>query len=374
MPATTMDQKPGATAPDKPVTATPNPFVRAAREVIEPFGDNSTLLLAASATQVSDIQVPAFGWCRAVIVRVDATGGVGGGATVSTKEDAPWSVFSDLAFTDTNGRPLVGPFTGFDLYLLNKWGGYTFAMDPATFATFTAVAVGAGASGNFTFSLRIPLEVSVRDGLGSLPNQNASSVYRITYTIAAASAVYLVLPATTLPTVRVRFYLESWSPVDPADPRGVPNQQTPPAPGTTQHWSKSTPPVVPGDQRIRMTRVGNMIRTLIFTLRTGAGARTTVDFPDLLRLEWDGKNLAVLHNIILRQYMQERSRLTPDTGVLVVDYTHDLDGFLGQEMRDQWLPTTQATRLELVGTFGASAANLQVLTNDVSPAGNVYIG
>lgn len=343
-----------------------NPFTRAAREVVEPFGDRTVQQIAAGSVQVADVEIPSFGYLRNLLVLVTATGGAGGGAVA--REDAPWNILQDVQVTDVNGRPLTGPLTGFDIFLKEKWlPGSAFDSNPANSPAFSAP----DANGNFSFVLRIPIEVALRDGLGSLPNQNASSEYRVSYTIAAGSDVFSVQPAGALPTIRTRFFMEAWSPADPADPRGVPNMVEPPAVGTTQHVVKSTPVIQAGEQRVRFTRVGNMIRGLILVLRNTANPRlrTTVDFPDQFRIEFDSKNLAVIHRDILRHYMRERSGYAPDAGVIVLDFAHDLDGHTGNEMRDQWLPTTQATRLELVGNFGAAAGQLQIITNDVAPSG-----
>lgn len=345
-------------------TAAANPFTRAARETKEPFGDRSTQLLAASSVQVSDVEIPSFGFLRTVRILVTGTGGAGGGAVL--REDGPWNIIQDLQFTDVNGRPLSGPVNGFDLFLKSKWlPGSDFDSNPANWPTFSAP----DANGNFSFEIEVPVEVSLRDALGALPNQNASSEYRLTYTVAPASTVFSTNPITTLPSIRVRMLMEAWSPADAADPRGMPNMTQPPAVGTTQHLVKSTPVIQAGEQRVRFTRVGNMIRGLILVLRTAAGARSTVDFPEQFRLEWDQKNLMVAHRDFLRSDMRRRSGYAPDTGVVVIDFAHDLDGRVGNEMRDQWLATTQATRLELVGTFGATASKLDVITNDVAPAG-----
>lgn len=365
-----------APAPEKKNGETPrvvaaNPFVRAATAVTEgAFHDKTSTLSASSSTQVSDQDVPAFGYLRAILLRVTASGGSGSGTPAVADEDAPFNVLADVTLNDVNGRSLIGPLSGFDLYLANKWGGYAYAVDAKSAPGYSAPAT----SGDFDFILRLPVEVSLRDGLGALPNQNSSATYKLGYSIAAASTVYSTQPAPTLPSVRVRAYAEFWSPVEPVDPAGMPNMTEPPAVGTTQHWTKSTPTVTASSEnRIRLTRVGNMIRTLIFILRNSSGDRVTTSFPDALRLEWDGRNEHVFSRDIVRHHMWEQSLITPDTGVLVLSYAADLDGKIGMEMRDQWKPSTEATRLELVGTFGASASSLQVLTNDVAPRGSVHV-
>lgn len=361
----TLDAKAG----DKPATiVAANPFVRAASMVTEgAFHDNTVALTATGSVQVSDQDIPAFGYLRSILLRVTASGGAG--TVAVAHEDAPFSALQDITLNDVNGRSLVGPVSGFDLYLINKWGGYAYATDPKKAPGFVAPTT----AGNFDYLVRLPVEVSLRDGLGSLPNQNSSATYKLSYAVAAANKVFTTLP-TTLPSVRIRAYAEFWSPVEPVDPRGMPNQTEPPAVGTTQHWTKSTPNVVGGSEnRIRMTRVGNMVRQLLFVLRDTAGNRTSVDFPDQLRFEWDQRNLHVFSSAILRHTMWEHTGEALDTGVLVFDFAADLDGKTGMEMRDQWLPTTEATRLELVGTFGANAKALQVLTNDVAPRGTVHV-
>lgn len=344
-----------------------NPFTRATREVVEPFGE-AQRVLSAALQNVSDVEVPPFGFLRNIVAMVDATGGAGGGAVAH--EDAPWNVLQDVQVTDTNGRPLSGPVTGFDLYLKEKWlPGSAFDSNLTNSPYFQAV----DANGNFRFLLRIPVEVSIRDALGSLPNQNASAEYRLSYSIAPSTVIYTAAPVGNLPTIRVRFYLEAWSPAEAADPNGVANLTHPPAEGTTQHVVKSTPVVQAGEQRVRLTRVGNMIRGLILVLRSNAAPplRTTDDFPQQFRIEWDTRNLAVIDRDLLRHYMWERSGYQPDAGVIVLDFAHDFDGRTGNEIRDQWLPTTGATRLDIVGTFGAATGALQVITNDVAPAASI---
>lgn len=348
-----------------------NPFTRAAREHVEPFDDRSTVMQTGAATAVGPIDVAAFGYARHILLLVEASGGAGGGNTVAAHEDSPWRAIRDITVTDVNGAPILGPYNGYDLYLANKYGAFSFDTDPANSPSYAAVTAGAGASGNFGFLFRIPFEIAGRDALGALPNMSASSTYKLSYNVAPSSEVYSTAPATTLPTVRVRAWLEAWTQPPQADLRGIPNMATPPAMGTTQYWTKQIMNITAGDQRVRLTRMGNLIRNLVFIFRNATPARNSTNFPDPLRIEWDGK---ILHNIgrpLIQHYMRERNGFAPDTGVFAFQFTYDLDYKPGNEMRDLYLPTTQGTRLELVGNFGA-AGTLTVLTNDVAPAADIF--
>lgn len=348
----------------------PNPFTRAAREHYEgPFVDNTEAGFAGgSSFAKGPFDIPAIGYFKAVILKVEATGGTGVAGVA--REDAPYNVLTNVLLSDVNGTPIVGPIDGWDLYLINKYGGYAFDAEPENHPDFSAVA----ATGNFTFFLRLPVEITARDALGALPNQSAAQTYKLQYTINDANNVYSTLP-TTRPAVRVRAWLEAWTQPGPTDLRGVPNMQAPPAVGTTQFWTKSSHVTASGDQRIRLPRVGNLIRTLILQYRDDAATpvRTTTEFPDPFRVELDGRILYNVGRDVWRGLMRERHSVAAEVGIIVLDYSHDLDGKVGGELRDLYLVTTQATRLELVGNFGGSGGTLQIITNDVAPAGDVYV-
>lgn len=358
------------------------PFVRAAKEHAEPFSDVSTVMTAGT-TQVGPVDVPAYGFMRAIAIMVNATGGAAGGGNVTTAfEDAPWNAIQEIALLDVNGAPIVGPISGFDLYLINKYGGYKRNVDPKLFPMFSAPAAGANASGNFAFLLRVPVEINSRDAVGSIANENASSVYKLRYTINSSTAVYTIPPNTTLPTVRVRLTLEAWSQPPATDLRGNPQATTPPAHGTIGYQSKITPVVPAGQQTVRLTRVGNYLRNLIFTIRDNTPTRAAGDanWPDPAAIYWDTRLLHNLYKDLWKQYMAERGGYTAaintagglDSGVFVYDFMHEFQQQYGQEMRDGWLPTVQSTRLELQGTFGG-AGTVSVLTHDVAPVANVFV-
>lgn len=349
------------------------PFVRAAQEHVESFLDISTVI-GAAATQLAPVDIPAYGFMRGIFVEVTATGGTGAAAVA--KGDAPFSALTDIQIMDVNGAPIVGPFDGYDMFVVNKYGGYRRSTtNPKLHPDYAGVAV----TGNFSYLLYIPIEVSGRDGLGSLANLNAASSYKLKATIAAKGSVYSTDP-TTLPTVRVRAWLDAWTQPADADLQGNPQATEPPAHGTTSFWSKNIQNINAGQQTVRLNRVGNLIRNLVFIFRDVSGVRNKANFPAPLSLYWDTRLLKEQQPITWRGVMSQRYNLTGaddtagglDTGVYVEDYIHEFDGLAGAELRDGWLPTVQSTRLEVQGVFGA-AGTLTILTNDVSPAGEVFV-
>jgi hypothetical protein len=371
------------------------PFIRASAEHREPSGIDVSRLQTTSAQDLGVFEIPAYGYLRSLVLLVTATGGVG--ASTATA-DAPWSVLSNIFLTEPNGSVLSQFNSGYDLKECMKWGGqrWPWAADPAGSPAY--VDSDFAANGNYQFLLRVPVELNLRDALGSLPNQNAAATFKLRLTLAASTDVYTVAPSP-LPTVRVQVFSEEWDQPEVSS-AGVTNQIVPPAMNTTQFWSPQIFNISAGQQTIRLTRVGNYIRNLIFIFRSGSPATRAngnTDWPNPLTLYLDTRPL----DIIERQnwFNQEYERTgfggtighriataglsiandtsrSLDNGVFVYDFMHEFDGGLGRENRDLWLPTLGSTRLEIQGNFSPVSGNsgvLTVYTNDVAIAGSVFI-
>jgi len=346
-------------------------FTRASLEHSEPAFDESNTLTTGQQT-IGPFDVPAFGFLRSIWLRVIMSGSAAGMATVAENPDAPWNVIASIALRDVNGANLVGPFTGYDLFLVNKWGGYDYDDDPTRGPAYTAP----DSDGDFEFALRVPCEIVARNAYGALLNQNAGATYKVDITLAADDTIYSTSP-DTLGTVRVKGFLEAWTPPSAADPVGNPQAQRPPGLGTTQYWSKYSPATSVGSNQIRLQRVGHFIRTLILVLRDDNNAREGADINEAvnLRVVLDGFDVINLDPVLVRQRMAELygydlAAITTadlDEGVYVLPFSHDFDGKPGGELGHFWLPTAQSTRLEVVLTTLNTAGTLDVITNDLAP-------
>ncbi len=345
-------------------------FTRASRRRREPIF-SATDQLGANTIAHNSIEVPASGFLRSLLVLVTFAGGSGGSAAAAA--DAPWNVLQSIEFSDINGSPIIAPMTGYELFVLNKYGSPKWKGDPKAWRSFTAL----DANGNGQFLLRIPLEIALRDALGSLPNQNASQTFRFSYTVNTSAQVFTTPPVTTVPTCQVQVWTESWAAPAPVDAMGARQEQVPPDVGVVQFASKQVVNVAAtGEQTIRHSRVGQAIRALIYIGRTAAGVRSATVFPSIPRLSLDTTPIDNVPQTILQSAMAEAYGYNGaddgedglDTGVFVFPFHDDLDGHPGEEMRDSWLPTTGATRLELTGSFAATGT-LTILTVDVGRPG-----
>jgi hypothetical protein len=382
---TRQNGRPGA---DKAQVALPViPFIRASAEHREPAGIDVSRLLTTSDQDLGVFDLPAYGYVRRIVILVQASGGTGGSPAVTVNEDAPWTTLKNIALTEPNGAILSQWTSGYGTHLANKWGGYK---DPAgadfkASPTFNAIAA---TFASYSYMTAIPVEINLRDGLGSLPNQNAAATFKLKLTLAKVADIVGGTLPTTLPTVRVRAYAECWDQPETST-GGATNQLTPPAVNTTQFWTEQTYNVLSGQNTIRLTRVGNYVRNLFFVLRRASTSRANgeSDWADPTTLYLDTRPLDIIENNNWKHQMYERTGFgatlgatTPaadspqglDNGVRIYDFTHEFDGLMGRENRDLWLPTLGSTRLEIQGSF-ANAGSLTVYTNDVAIAGNVFI-
>lgn len=353
---------------DRPqeVAAPVVPFTRASSRYQEPFVDE-TATLSGSTQQLGLFSVPAYGYLSGVYIKVTAKDGAAGGATVAAAADAPWSVLSEIAFQDVNGTNNIGPFTGYDLYLANKWGAHHGEpFDPADSPAYTAI----DSDGNFSFGLWIDLQFVPRNALGALPNQNQSQTYKVRVSLSGSAEVYTTAPGT-LPDVRVEMTMAAWAPPAQVDASGQMQQTQPDAVGTLSMWSKYVTDVVSGENTITLPRVGNLIRGMVLVFRNTSGARSDTLIAPSIRYEWDGRVMFNRDDVLWQEQIKRAYGYAADTAVRPLVLTDDFDGRAGSELRDYYWRTTPSTRLVIRANLGAAGV-LSVLTNDVAPAGNIF--
>jgi hypothetical protein len=368
------------------------PFARASKYHTEQGNLQSGIVINTATPGTYNFPIPSYGFMTDLYLSALATGGTGTAAVYY--EDAPWSIVQSIALLDVNGANLWGPFSGYSVFLAAKFGGYRlFPLDGSTNAYGPVVAgTGAGAvaignntlnftgtSGNFGFVLPINIEYG-RDGLGSLPNNDASARYNLQVQVASATAsasgpVYTTAPST-YPTLSLALELRARSVPPAQDLFGNQNSIAPPAAGTVQFWSQQTASPLSGAQTLQLTRVGNLIRHHILVFRDNAnGTRATAelsDMPPQIQFDWDANVRFVNFTSTQRQQTYMHSQLQVPNGVVWYPYTTDPDTLPMREVGDEWMATVGATKLTLRFT-PVAAVQLIVLTNDfVATSPDVY--
>lgn len=355
----------------------PRRFRSGVQSHYEQFAQTPAMTPSAAATTPFTFDVPAYGYARRIWIGLTISGGVGSGTAAVYKEDAPFSWYQNLQVQDVNGAQIIAPLDGFDLYLINKYGGYLFAADAKYQPGYNQGGIG----GNSVFWLFFPFEIRSRDALGSLPNKNAATNYKVSGTLAATTNVFATAPAPTLPTSAVvRFMLQAWWDPQETDLAGRPQAQTPPANNTLQMWSKQNSTHNSGAVTHRLTQTGYFDRNIIFIDRNATPARADNAFPSPAVLVYEGATWTTipqdLWKVNLAQdygyFAASEAANGLDNGVFVLNLMHDFGLQPGDEMGMAWLPTTSATRFELQGNSTA-AGTLAILTNYVNARDDLAI-
>ncbi len=350
------------------------PFIAAAHEHAETFPVVTRQYSAALGQETVEFNIPSYGYLRAIWLDINMPAQTGTSATEALSGDAPFGAITNITLLDTNGAPIFGPLTGFNTFLANLFGGYVYKQDVRELPTFNKLAT----SGAFRYQLRVPVEISHHDATGCIGNQNAAAPYRLRITFAAANEIYNAEPTFKVSTpLAVTPILEAWSLPNAVDALGRPQAQLPPNYGTVQYWSERTVGgIVAGNNNVQVLRVGNLIRNLIFIGRktSSSGARDFKVTPGFPILNWDARQLTnetelYRRNLTYEPIEQQNATTagTPLAGVMAYTFNKTNQSRAGDDKPWLWLPTVEATRLELTGSW-EEAGVMQILTNDIAPA------
>lgn len=387
-------------APAKTAAAPPRPYpfpVGVYESTVQDY-DTTVQLGATVAAWTTPTQAPMWnisptGWLRALYFDFTLFFS-GGNAAGSFAGDGPWSLIQKVYLYDLGGEVILF-LLGYEWLNMNKWGGYYDAGDPrADLAYVTNPAAGnSQASPAAHFNLILPLEVVARDALGVVQNEAKPGWKVELWFDTAANTVSggtAFTGAATLPQVRYRGYVESYTEPAAMAPNGRPFAQSPPLPGTLQYWKSENSPLPSGTAKYDLTNgVGFAVRNMILYVRdAGNGTRATADanWPDPFTLLIGnvnyftrGKNMWI--SKLGRTYAFSSVGATVpasdsangrENGVFPVWFTQDMSGTPGSELRFKYLDTQVNTLVRSTGVFGGTTTFFVMCNWLATPSRNRY--
>jgi hypothetical protein len=352
---------------------TPYPFPVGVYESGVQDYDQTVSLGATVTAWAASVQLPVWnvsptGWLRGLWI--DTTLTITGNAAGTFINDAPWTFYQRITFYDL-GSQVVQQYSGYELMVANKFGGYQDVGDPRADISFTSAPASATP---FHFILYIPLEVVKRDALGTVQNESKPG-YKVEMVANSATATVdggTAFTAAGVPSVRVRGYLDSYTEPAAASPSGRPFAQAPPIPGSMQYWRSENGPKSAGNFQWDVGNgLGFPIRNIVWYARdAGNGTRATAD------ANWPDPAQEMIGNVtrFVRSKNLWISKMSKSFGlaalgatVPAVDtaqgrenavfpdwFTEDLVSHPGDELRFKYLDTQVNTLIRLSGTLGAS--------------------
>lgn len=362
------------------------PFHHASTFFSEKFFTD-TVTTSTSQQQQTPHQITPGGFLRGVWLEFAASAGTLGTAVVGS--DWPFSLIATVTLEDINGSPIVGPLSGYELYLINKYGNTSFFVSDPTVAFNFNRTFG---SSTF-FTLFIPVEAR-GDGLCSLANTDARAQYRVNYTIDSQANFLSTGTVTTPLTFTCTGTVEYWAQVEATNMYGQPQEQKPTLLDSTQFAYHEIQQISNSALTIKSNRVGNLIELLMYVTRTGAAATASEQpnpraeqFTDVMRLRLDNRFLRsespnIRRSNVSRQYnlngaavlAAAASQTVPivEQGVMVYPFNGGDDRHPSPADVGAWLPTQEATFLQLEDTFANSPAGstIGIVTQDVALKGH----
>lgn len=358
------------------------PFVTGTRTLeSETYTQTVTQTTATQSLTPYEFQVD--GYLSGALIRVTATT-AGNSADTAFNADGPFIVLQSVIVEDIGGKQILGPLTGWQLYVLNRFGGFVYNPDAKANGVYT-VTTGTGATGgSFRFTLRVPIQVRRRDAMGSLPNRNASATFKLKITVNTIASVYSTAP-TAAASINVLVQQHGWATSDNRDYKGNGVSPTPNGVGSLLYTDVETIQLSAGAFSQRMATFGGLLRVLIFELRLAStGARSTgeTDWPTLFEIEIDKVKVFSRSPLTWEHLMSEDYGLnataesttatnTKPDGVYVLHWLDDFGLQPGAENGFRYQPITPSTSVLLSGTIGGSGAHtLGITKNYMSPVGD----
>lgn len=383
----------GGSMPSTGPSASVIPFTRAARKS---YAADKTVngSLGAAAVNVPVFELSANAWVDYYDMQVTVTAAANA-AAVAYEADAPWSVIQNIEIDDARGNPVLGPFNGYELFLVNRYGAYFDAPaidSPRRDVNYSLVSGAAANGGSFYFSLRLPFATRNRDAFGALANGSTASQFKVNnLAIAPEGSVYSTSP-TDAPTFQITFVPHWWT--QPAATVTASNGSqysaatAPNSGGKIWRWFKEQPAFANGQTSPvqLLTPRGHIIKSMVFIFRDNSGLRDNASIPAqtqiLLNQQWQFQSDVQTW----RRTNTEDLALTsqsfdvpggPDTGVLAWTRLQTTSNQLVNNMNnaDQYLVVGDNDKFELQATGGwPNGATVEVLYCAMSLADVALIG
>ena len=322
------------------------------------------------------VQLPATGWVRRLSLYFEFAGAcVSAGALVAG--DGPWNLISGITLTDATGQPVIQPVSGFNAYLMKKYGANGAASNfPSAWQNPVLSPEYAYSStstvGTARFRIDLDFEIDAKTGYGCIPNldSNASLQVKIDY---APHTVAWNGTGVSSAQLSVRMSQEYWAPIG-SSIGGVSVDNQPPGVGDYLETRYETQTVSAlSENLVNLTNRGGLVKN-IFLISRNAGARVAPsagsNFGIILDNQpiYEGVRLEEHYDFVRRAYGYhgtDANTYVPvtagvtsglDVGVVPIPFSAMSGG------RDSWLSTRAGSLLQVKLTPGTAATTLEIVT------------
>lgn len=338
------------------------------------FSNVQTVSNLAGATSFAPIPLPATGWVRRVRLYFTLSATAASAAAV-VAGDGPFNAISAVSIADATGQPIYQPISGYNLYLVNKylslrnipWANPHMGPNYAFASTSTVLTA--------TFCLDLDFEEDPTTGYGAIPNLDSNASLLLKIDVGAYSN-YWNGTTVSASTVAVRVQQDYWAPVG-STTGGIPNQTSPAGFGDFVETRYETQTVTASSENtVNINNRGGLVKGFILVSRN-AGTRTAFTAATNVGTVYDnnaideGVTLELYQDALRELYGYQGADLTTSYAPLTAGVLPGLDAgvlafpfalYGGKGSRNTWLNTRVGTLLQTKVTPGASATQLEIVT------------
>lgn len=299
----------------------------------------------------------------------------GGTATITSadagaKADWPWSIINRVRFSDS-GAGTSKNLKGYSAYLASKYFqpyvgrdlGNPRASGGSVDARVYAASVATPGTQQMRFTTDLPIQCHDKDGLGLLPNQNASFVYTLDVDFEAPANLFTT-PGNFAGALVVQPEYDYRTVPSPVRGDGAQVAVLPPFIGVVRRVFDETM-LVPSaaENRYKIT-TGNVCRNFIVVTRNASGDRVNGLTRAKLFYGDDTAMFEFSEQMLVAKVHQEYGE-PPETGVYPFTFTNDSDFGPGNDFNRDLLDTRNLAQLYFNLTTAAGVTTIDVIHDEL---------
>lgn len=302
---------------------------------------------------------------------------VSGTATVSTGDaganaDWPWSMFNRVRFADS-GAGTGKNLQGYNAYLASKYfqpydgrdlGNPRVSGSAAVDARIFAASVATAGTINPRFTLDLPVKCHDKDGLGVLPNQNASFVYSLEVDFETPANLFTTPANFAATALQVQPEYDYYTVPSPVRGDGAQVAVLPPYIGVVRRVFDERMLVPSAQENRYKITTGNVCRNFILVTRNAAGARVNGLTRAKLYYGDDTAMFEATEQQLCTRVFQSFGE-PPEVGVYPVAFTDDSDFGPGNDFNRDLLDTRNLSQLYFAITTAAGVSTIDVIHDEL---------
>lgn len=294
-----------------------------------------------------------------------------GTADPTVSADWPYNLPTLIEIRDSAGGMLFR-MGGYNAHLAERFftALHRGSVVGSTDAEILATAISAVQTNAIRFGIDVWIETNPRDNLGLVPNQNAAFKYSLNVQHDIKANLVTTPANITVATISLGPQYEYYTVPAPVRADGRPQEVAPPFAGIVrQQWDETQVVASAAENQYKLTP-GKVIRNLVLTARTAAGARLAQGITRVKFMYGDDTLLFDTTGQEIRERAFKLFGVDSPAGVYPLNFDDDAAGYPGADFRRDIIDTRALSQVYLLVTTAATVTKMDIIHDElIVPAG-----